>query len=101
MNVLNAATGAFSQSVNASASSGLWAQSNTLVASNTATETLTDKSIAIQKSVASSNASNLPGATLTYTLNWQVSDFFTAGDIVITDTFDNAQDYVYGSPVFP
>jgi LPXTG-site transpeptidase (sortase) family protein len=50
--------------------------------------TLTDKSIAIQKSVSGSSA---PGGVLSYTLEFQVSDFFAFNDIVIADVISDGQ----------
>lgn len=59
--------------------------------------TLNDRSLAIQKSVSivgDVGASGLsPGDTLEYTLAFQVSDFFTFGDLVATDTFSDGQQY--------
>lgn len=56
----------------------------------TAQDTLTDKSIAIQKNGVLFDDQNVagfsPGDTIEYTLDIQVSDFFTFGDLVITDT---------------
>ncbi len=56
---------------------------------------LTDKSIAIQKSVAVVNDTGAPGAspgdTLEYTLNVQISDFFAFTTLVISDTFSDGQ----------
>ncbi len=57
--------------------------------------TLTDKSIAIQKSVAIVTDVGAPGAspgdTLRYTLVFQVSDFFTFQNLIVTDTFSDGQ----------
>lgn len=59
--------------------------------------TLTDKSIAIQKSV--SNISNTgpsgytPGDTLDYTLDFQVSDFFAFQNIIIADIISDGQQF--------
>jgi hypothetical protein len=50
--------------------------------------TITDKSIAIQKSISGTAG---PGQTLTYTLNFQVSDFFAFDGIVITDVISDGQ----------
>lgn len=55
---------------------------------------LTDKRIAIQKSVETypvPNAAVIPGSVLKYTLSYQVSDFFTVGGIVVTDTLADGQ----------
>lgn len=58
---------------------------------------LDDKSIAIQKSVAVvGGGMSSPGLTLEYTLEFQVSDFYTFGDLVITDTFSDGQDFDFG-----
>lgn len=60
--------------------------------------TLTDKSIAIQKSVAvvangggPGNDEPIPGAILEYTIEFQVSDYFTFDNLVVTDTISDGQ----------
>jgi hypothetical protein len=57
--------------------------------------TLTDKSIAIQKGVTllidAGGPGPTPGDTLAYTLDFQVSDYFTFGDLVVTDVFSDGQ----------
>ena len=54
--------------------------------------TLNDRSIAIQKSVANrTDTTNTPTDVLEYTLAFQISDFFTFGDLVVTDTFSDGQ----------
>jgi hypothetical protein len=53
---------------------------------------LEDQSIAIQKSVANlSDPNNTPGDVLEYTLEFQISDYFSFQNIVITDTFSDGQ----------
>ena len=53
---------------------------------------LTDKSIAIQKTVSNiTDASNSPGDVLDYTLAFQISDFFAFETLVLTDTFSDGQ----------
>lgn len=53
--------------------------------------TLADRSIAIQKGSSIVNdtgaAGASPGDTLQFTLNFQISDYFTFGDLIVTDTF--------------
>ncbi|MGQ0602336.1 MAG: beta strand repeat-containing protein, partial [Anaerolineales bacterium] len=61
----------------------------TSVSVGTVDHTLTDKSIAIQKSVTPGIVA--PGSTLTYTLQFQVSDFFAFNGVVISDTFSDGQ----------
>ncbi len=57
--------------------------------------TLTDKSIAIQKGVSllidTGGPGPTPGDTLAYTLDFQVSDYFTFGDLLVTDVFSDGQ----------
>ena len=57
--------------------------------------TLTDKSIAIQKGGSletdAGGPGPTPGDTLAYTLDFQVSDYFTFGDLVVTDVFSDGQ----------
>jgi len=67
------------------------------------THTLSDRSIAIQKSVAiaaggdTGYAGYSPGDTVQYTLNFQVSDFFAFQDIVVTDVLSDGHDYLAGT----
>jgi uncharacterized repeat protein (TIGR01451 family) len=62
------------------------------------THTLLDKCIAIQKSVAlaaDTGASGFtPGDTLVYTLKFQISDFKTFGDLVVTDLLSDGQEFL-------
>jgi fimbrial isopeptide formation D2 family protein/uncharacterized repeat protein (TIGR01451 family) len=56
---------------------------------------LTDKSIAIQKSVRVVKDLNhpgpTPGDTLEYTLDFQISDYFTFDDLIVVDKFSDGQ----------
>jgi large repetitive protein len=64
---------------------------------------LDNKSIAIQKSVAVVGGGDAaPGQLLEYTLSFQISDYYTFGDFVITDTFSDGQDFLdeFGVPYF-
>lgn len=60
------------------------------------------KCVAIQKSVAVMNDTGAPGPTpgdtLLYTLNFQISDFKTAGNLKIQDFISDGQTLVPGSP---
>ncbi len=62
------------------------------------------RSIAVQKSFVISDDQNVAGPTpedtLTYTLEVQVSDFFTMGDIVLTDVLGDGLEFVGGSVEF-
>ncbi|NPV56022.1 MAG: DUF11 domain-containing protein [Anaerolineae bacterium] len=63
--------------------------------STPADHTLTDKSIAIQKTVRNvSDSNNSPGDFLEYTLEFQISDFFAFEGIDITDVFNDGQLFV-------
>lgn len=54
--------------------------------------TLTDKSIATQKSVSVvGGGAPMPGRVLEYALDIQVSDFFVFNNLVVTDTFSDGQ----------
>ena len=62
---------------------------------------LDDKSIAIQKSVVVVGGGiPAPGKQLEYTLTFQVSDYYTFGDLVITDTIGDGQNFL-ASPGVP
>ncbi|HLB47701.1 MAG TPA: hypothetical protein VJL59_11900, partial [Anaerolineales bacterium] len=102
--VINAATGDDVTSVNTSSVTGSWDPIDgrdpiTPVSAGgvcpTGCHTLTDKSIAIQKSVATAVdvgvTGNSPGDTLQYALTFQISDFFSFEDVVITDVISDGQ----------
>ena len=60
---------------------------------------LTDKSVAIQKSVVNiTDAVNSPGDVLEYTLTFQVSDYFAFQNVVITDVISDGQRVDLSSP---
>ena len=64
--------------------------------------TLEDKSIAIQKSVSVVGGGEpAPGQVLEYSLTFQVSDYFSFGDIVITDTVSDGQHVRLASDFVP
>jgi fimbrial isopeptide formation D2 family protein len=94
VNVINASTGAAVTSANTISATANWTPIDTRdpVTLVTATcpscpNSISDKSIATQKSAQNTtDASNSPGDVITYTVDFQVSDYFTFGSIVITDT---------------
>lgn len=52
----------------------------------------TAKAIATQKSVANvTDGSNTPGDVLRYEINFQVSDYFSFDDLIVSDTFSDGQ----------
>ena len=61
---------------------------------------LDDKAIAIQKTVDIVNNVGVsganPGDTLEYTLEFQISDFYTFGDLIIDDIFQDGQLFDFG-----
>ena len=52
---------------------------------------LTAKSIATQKHVSVPSGGSVPGAVLTYTINFQISDAFAFDNVVITDLLGDGQ----------
>lgn len=102
--VLDPATCSHATSPNDVKASGNWTPTDlrdpsTPVTNDAATvdHLLTDKRIAIQKSVETypvPNAPLIPGGVLKYTLNFQVSDFFTVGHIVVNDVLSDGQDLI-------
>ena len=59
--------------------------------------TLDGKSIAVQKSVANvTDSSNTPGDVLEYTIRFQISDYFTFGDLRLDDLFSDGQRFDFG-----
>jgi uncharacterized repeat protein (TIGR01451 family)/fimbrial isopeptide formation D2 family protein len=92
--ILPAGTGAFNTSTDSLSASATWTPVDTRdapgpVAAGPVTHTLTDKSVAIQKSVrlaVDTDASGAsPGDILEWTLSAQVSDYFALGNVVIYD----------------
>ena len=89
--VLPAATGAFTTSTDSASASGDWDPIDTLdptitATAGPATHTLTDKSIAIQKSVAKVGPGPVaPGDTLAWTISVEVSDYFALDTVVVDD----------------
>ncbi|MBN2044689.1 MAG: DUF11 domain-containing protein [Anaerolineales bacterium] len=62
---------------------------------------LVNKSIAVQKSVSNlTDASVSPGDLLGYTIDFQVSDFFAFGGLVVTDLLSDGQRVVPGTLTF-
>ncbi len=101
-NVLSPVTGNAEYSDNHALSSGLWTPSDprdlpTLISVDPAgiEHRLTDRSIAIQKSSSLWNdlgaAGLSPGDTVEYTLRFQISDYFSFGDLAITDILSDGQ----------
>jgi len=96
--VISHTTGTSTTSLNNASASGSWTPIDTRdpvspVTANAA-NTLTDKSLAIQKSVADlTDASPSPGDTLQYTMNFQVSDYFAFNQMVLNDTFTDGQEF--------
>ena len=71
---------------------------------DSATDIIQARSIAVQKSNALIDDQQAGGATpgdlYEFTLNVQVSDYFTYGDIVVTDILGNGWEYTAGSAEF-
>jgi large repetitive protein len=99
--IINPTTGAFVTSLDKATGNGNWkpidTRDGTLIAVNSQGTTssqhiLTDKSIATQKSVANiTDTRNSPGDTLEYTINFQVSDYFSFDSLKQSDTFSDGQ----------
>ncbi len=89
--VLNLTTGAFASATSLASATASWTPLNPVepagtVSSNVAAQTLQEKSIATQKTVAVVGGGAVaPGATLQYTINFQVSDYFAFTNVVLPD----------------
>lgn len=105
--VINAVSGDDVLSVNDASAQGTWAPidvrdaTGPVVSNDTANDhTLTDKSIAIQKSVTVVNdtgaAGASPGDTLEYTMTFQISDYFAFQNLIASDVFSDGQKFVAG-----
>jgi len=99
--VLNPDTGAFVDSCNQARGGGDWVpldprdsddSGSFIIEPDGCEHTLSDQSIAIQKGVSVVGGGEvMPGKTLEYTLNVQVSDFFVFNDVIVTDTISDGQ----------
>ena len=80
------------------------ATTTTLNLNTTDNHTVIAKSIAIQQSstiaVNAGSAAFTAGDRLAYTVTGQISDFFSAGDLVLTDVLGDGQTFVDGSATF-
>ncbi len=102
--VIDPASGDDVTSCNNASGGGTWTPIDTRDTGGTFTQnpagcehTLTDKSIAIQKSVSVVGGGDpAPGKYLEYTLDFQVSDFFAFNNIVITDVISDGQRFAPG-----
>lgn len=110
-NVLSPTTGDDSIAVNDVSGTAVWDpldprdDSETITADVTPEDDILElRSIAVQKSVEVTDDQNVagptPGDTLTFTLDLQISDFFTMGDIVLEDVLGDAVAFVPGSVNF-
>ncbi|HQZ21757.1 MAG TPA: SdrD B-like domain-containing protein, partial [Thermoflexales bacterium] len=108
-NVLPVGSGADATSTDTLNASGSWKPIDTrdsvsIAVSNPATHTLTDQALVLQKSaqvITDTNATGAtPGDTVEYTLNFQVSDFVTLNNLVISDTLQDGMRFVPGSAVW-
>jgi uncharacterized repeat protein (TIGR01451 family)/fimbrial isopeptide formation D2 family protein len=101
--IVNPATGAAGMTANTATAMGDWTPLDSRdgglqqVSDASASTTIADRSIAIQKSVANNAPPASPGDVLTYTLDFQISDYFTFTNIVVLDTLDDGQDFNAGS----
>ncbi len=97
--VLNLNTGDFAPSTDQPSGGGTWTVNNTTYTLNGPQVTVTDKSIAIQKTVTdlTNPASPGPGDTLQYALHFEVSDYFAFNNVVVTDTLSDGQSLVASS----
>jgi len=94
---------AFQEGLNVAKAKGWWtpidprdlSQDNSLISS--AEHVIIKKCLALQKSVTPAVA--IPGNVLEYTANFQVSDFFTLGNMVLTDLLSDGQTFDANSVV--
>ncbi len=98
--VLNLTTGAFVTETNQAQATGTWTplnpnQTTTSVASNTATDTIAAKSVAIQEGVTDLTNPNspTPGDVLQYTISFQGSDFFGLQSALASEVFSDGQHF--------
>jgi uncharacterized repeat protein (TIGR01451 family)/fimbrial isopeptide formation D2 family protein len=91
-------TGGTATATNTVGASGTWLNANPnfppeqFVVGDPVSYTVTGKTLALQKS-ASPSANARAGDTVTYTLSFQLSDYFALGDFVIDDILSDGQDF--------
>ena len=103
--VLDPFTGTPASRTNTASASAHWApidpRDPAQVITTTATLTSINRALAVQKQVAQTSAQPYPGAhpgdLVTYTLDFQISDFFSLGNLVLTDTLSDGQTVIDGS----
>ncbi|MEO1793926.1 MAG: hypothetical protein AAFU50_04880 [Pseudomonadota bacterium] len=106
--VINPASGDEATIANSVTGDGTWDPVDPRDATESVSDSDTDefqaRSIAVQKSneliVDNQASGSTPGDIYEFTLNVQVSDYFTFGNIVVTDVLGNGWDYVDGSATF-
>jgi LPXTG-site transpeptidase (sortase) family protein len=98
--VIDPADGVAVSSCNNALASGSWVPIDTRDSTQAVTvdpalceHTLTDRSLAVQKSIANPSAQYYPGYVLDYQLEIQVSDFFAFDQIVLTDILSDGQHF--------
>lgn len=110
-NVIDPATGDDATAINDVSATAVWDPLDprddpvTITADVTPEDDVLElRSIAVQKSFAVTDDQNVagptPGDTLTYTLDLQISDFFTMGDIVLEDVLGDGLAFLPGSVNF-
>jgi uncharacterized repeat protein (TIGR01451 family)/fimbrial isopeptide formation D2 family protein len=99
--VIDLATGGTATSVDHSSANGLWTSPSgpTLVETDAndpnTIHTLTDKTLAVQKTVTDLNGGSAkPGDVLQYTLKFQVSDFFALSGVILNDLVSDGQTFL-------
>ena len=97
--VIDANTGSAVTSTDTASAQGTWTPLNPndstgTYSSGTATHTLNDRSIATQKTVSVAGGGPvIPGATLQYSIAFQVSDYFALQNLILTDLISDGQHF--------
>lgn len=101
--IVNPTTGAAGSTANTATAMGEWTPLDSRdgglqpVSDASAATTIADRSIAIQKSISNNAPPASPGDVLTYTLDFQISDYFSFTNIIVMDTLSDGQDFNAGS----
>ncbi len=101
--VIPLGTGGTSPATNTVGASATWTSPNPnypgpqFVVGNPVSYTVTGKTLALQKS-ASPTANARAGDVVTYTLSFQLSDYFALGNLVIDDLLSDGQDFDFSVP---
>ncbi|MCP9908228.1 isopeptide-forming domain-containing fimbrial protein, partial [Cyanobium sp. BA5m-21] len=96
-NTLDPTTGGAITYINTATATTSWANapSGSVNLNIAASDTITARALAIQKAASTSQV--VPGGSVSFTLNFQISDYFAFGDLIVKDLLGDGLTYTPGS----